>query len=250
MFVGRERELHKLENMYRSDKFECAIIYGRRRVGKTTLINEFCKGKKTIFHVGLESNAKANLESFSRAIFEYTMPDAAAYPFFRSFDEALLYVGSIVQDQRLVLVIDEYPYLAESERTFSSLLQKHIDHTFRHTRLFIILCGSSMSFMEYQVLGYQSPLYGRRTAQFKILPFTYYEASASFPGFTSEDKALSYGMTGGVPMYTDQIDPKMSMRDNLIERFFDSSAFLFEEPANLLKQECALNTLPCSSAWA
>ena len=237
MFIGRERELDRLEKMYRSDKFECAIIYGRRRVGKTTLINEFSKGKKTIFYVGLESNVNANLEGFSKAIFSYTMPEATIYPIFKSFDESFEYIATTIKDERLILVIDEYPYIAGSDKSLSSVLQKHIDYTFKNTKLFIILCGSSMSFMEYQVLGYKSPLYGRRTAQFKILPFTYYESAGFNPHYKNEDNAMVYGMTGGVPLYIEKVSSNTSIEQNIKDNFLDKNSFLFEEPSNLLKQE-------------
>lgn len=237
MFIGRESELAKLDKMYQSNVFECAIIYGRRRVGKTTLINEFCKDKKVIFYAGIESNALINLEGFSRAIFSYTMPEATIYPSFRSFEEALQHIATLSKNERLLLVIDEYPYVAEADKTISSLLQKYIDHFFKDTKLFIILCGSSMSFMEYQVLGYKSPLYGRRTAQFKILPFTYYETGKFHPEFSNEENALVFGMTGGTPLYIDKFRKNISMGQNIKENFLDKNAFLFEEPSNLLKQE-------------
>lgn len=237
VFVGRERELCKLERMYNSGNFECVIIYGRRRVGKTTLINEFCKNKKNIFYVGIESNATANLEGFSRAIFSYMMPETTAYPVFQSFEEAFQYLSTMINDERLILVIDEYPYIAAADKAISSLLQKYIDHNYKDTKLFIILCGSSMSFMEYQVLGYQSPLYGRRTGQLKILPFTYYETAKFNPTYNCEENALVYGITGGVPLYIEKINSKMSIEQNIKENFLDKNAFLFEEPSNLLKQE-------------
>ena len=171
MFIGREQELKKLNRMYRSDKLEVAVIYGRRRVGKTTLINEFCKDKRAIFFAAQESSADQNLETLSRAISETEGGESAAFATYRSFTDAFIKIAELAKTQRLIWVIDEYPYLAQAERGISSLLQNFLDHQFRETGLFLILCGSSMSFMEKQVLGYQSPLYGRRTAQFKILPF-------------------------------------------------------------------------------
>ncbi|MHB1455535.1 MAG: ATP-binding protein [Armatimonadota bacterium] len=237
MFIGRERELKKLESMYNSSEFECAIIYGRRRVGKTTLINEFCKGKPAIFFVGLESNARSNLDSFSKAIYSYSMPESSSYPIFQSFDDAFNQISTISNSKRLILVIDEFPYLAEADRSISSILQKHIDHTYKGTKVFIILCGSSMSFMENQVLGYKSPLYGRRTAQLKVMPFTYYETAKFHPNYNIEDKALIYGITGGVPLYIEKINPNETIEWNIKENLLDESSYLFEEPSNLLKQE-------------
>jgi uncharacterized protein len=237
MFIGRDKELDKLEKLYQSNHFECVVIYGRRRVGKTTLINKFCEDKASIYFAGIESSSRINLENLSSSIFALTMPELTSTPMFENYQKALDYLVETSNHQRIILVIDEYPYLASSENSISSLLQTYIDHHFNKTQLFLILCGSSMSFMENQVLGYQSPLYGRRTAQFKILPFDYYDTSLFYPELSHEDQALLYGITGGVPQYIDQFDGQKSMRQNIIDHLLDDSAYLFEEPSNLLKQE-------------
>jgi len=237
MFIGREKELESLEKLYQSRKFECAVIYGRRRVGKTTLINKFCQGKPSIYFVGIESSSKINLENFSNSLFSFTLPDSNSSPVFENFQKALDYLFEIAIKKRVIFVIDEYPYLAASENSISSLLQANIDQKFKNSQLFLILCGSSMSFMENQVLGYQSPLYGRRTAQFKIKPFDYFDSSQFFQRFSLGDQALVYGITGGVPQYLDQLDDSKSIKQNIIEKLLDDSAYLFEEPSNLLKQE-------------
>lgn len=237
MFIGRSKELSKLNRMYKSDKFEMAIIYGRRRVGKTTLINEFCKDKATVLFPAIESNAEQNLEILSGAISYVQNGKSNAEFSYKSFSDAFSRLEEISKDKRIVFVIDEYPYLAKADKSISSLLQKYIDHNFRKTKLFIILCGSSMSFMEKQVLGYQSPIYGRRTAQFKIEPFDYYDTGKWFPNYTNEEKAIMYGITGGVPLYLEEFSPDLTIKENLLENFFDRNAMLYEEPSNLLKQE-------------
>ncbi|MCG7852698.1 MAG: AAA family ATPase [Methanosarcinaceae archaeon] len=123
MFVGRTQELNKLNHMYKSDNFEFAVFYGRRRVGKTTLINEFCKDKKTIYFMGIESTEKENLKNFSQAVFQVT-EKPKELPAFDSFQNLMNYVGSVAESERLVLVIDEYPYLAQSNQAISSILQE------------------------------------------------------------------------------------------------------------------------------
>jgi hypothetical protein len=169
MFIGRQQELKELERLYNTEKFQCVIIYGRRRVGKTALINEFVKGKETVYFTGQETNSKENLEAFSHSIFALSQDFGKASPAFSSYKEALGAVFDIAEKRRVILAIDEYPYLAGSYKGISSLLQTFIDKYKETSKLFIILCGSSLSFMENQVLGYKSPLFGRRTAQFKIL---------------------------------------------------------------------------------
>lgn len=236
MFVGRKKELAKLNQLYGSGQFELAVFYGRRRVGKTTLINEFCKGKPAIYFVGVEATEKENLINFSKAIFDYFMPSVTMPPF-QSFEQLFDYLYPFVKEERIILVIDEYPYLAQSYKPISSFLQAQIDQRFKNSKLFLILCGSAMSFMENQVLGYKSPLYGRRTAQFKIQPFSYKESLLMLDGFGLEEKAIIYGVTGGVPEYLSRINNKISLRENIIELFLSPSGRLFEEPSNLLKQE-------------
>jgi len=232
MFYGRNAELKKLNDMYGSGQFEFAVIYGRRRVGKTTLIREFIKGKKSLFFAASESTASDNLLSLSRCI-----GGKSTAPVFTDYESALSAVFEKADDERLVFVVDEFPYLAESYRGISSLLQILIDHKKDASKMMLILCGSSMSFMENQVLGYQSPLYGRRTAQFKILPFTFFESLPFFSAYEPEDKAVLYGVTDGVPEYLSKIDPRKSVRENIIDLFLTPSGHFFEEPANLIKQE-------------
>jgi uncharacterized protein len=175
MFYCREEELQTMNRRYDKGRFEYIVIYGRRRVGKTALINEFCKDKPTVYFSALNASSKENLEALSKAIYICKNPDAVKVPVYRSFEDALDEITSMAQEQRLVFVIDEYPYLAKAESSISSRLQHIIDHQWQDGQLYLILCGSSMSFMEYQVLGYESPLYGRRTAQFKIQALTYRE---------------------------------------------------------------------------
>ncbi len=231
-FYGRGAELGKLEEMYRSGTFEFAVIYGRRRVGKTSLIREFVKGRRALFFTANESTAADNLLSLSRCI-----GGKNAAPVFGDYDSALSAVFEDAAAERLVFVIDEFPYLAESYRGVSSLLQVMIDCRRETSKLMLILCGSSMSFMENQVLGAKSPLYGRRTAQFKLRPFTFFEALPFLTAFSPADKAALYGMTGGVPEYLDKINAKKSVRGNAVDAFFTTSGYFFEEPSNLIKQE-------------
>jgi AAA+ ATPase superfamily predicted ATPase len=237
MFIGRETELKKLNELYAGDKFEFAIIYGRRRVGKTTLIREFIKDKRSVYFAAREADGNVNLKGFSGDVYSATARGLAGNAVFSDWEKAFDYIYQISKDDRIVLAIDEYPFLAGGWRPISSVLQAHIDARFKESRLFLILCGSSMSFMENQVLGYKSPLYGRRTAQFKITPFGFFEALPFLEPFSAEDKAVLYGVTGGIPEYLNKLDAAKSVRENIINLFLSPSGPLFEEPSNLLKQE-------------
>lgn len=232
MFLGRQTELEKLNEMYGSGRFEFAVIYGRRRVGKTTLIREFIKDKKAIFYAASESTAQDNLISLSRCI-----GGSKNAPLFTDYETALAAIFEKADSQRLVFVIDEFPYLAGAYRGISSLLQIMIDHNKDTSKMMLILCGSSMSFMENQVLGYQSPLYGRRTAQFKVLPFNFFESLPFFESYDAIDKAILYGITGGIPEYLLKINAQKTVKENIIDLFLTPSGHFFEEPSNLIKQE-------------
>jgi len=236
MFIGRKSELSSLNDSYNKDSFQFPVIYGRRRVGKTTLINEFSKGKKSVYFVAIQSTAKENLDILSAQILSVLAPEAPRNPF-PSLRDAIEYVFERAKTERIIFTIDEYPYLANSDHAVSSILQAAIDKYQAGSKLFLILCGSSMSFMEKQVLGYESPLYGRRTAQYKLLAFDYFESAQMLQGFNNEDKITLYSITGGIPEYLSRIDNKLSLEENIYDLFFMPSGRLFEEPGNLLKQE-------------
>ena len=237
MFYCREEELRTMNNRYKKGHFECVVIYGRRRVGKTALINEFCKGKPTVYFSALNASSQENLEALSKAIYTCQNPDSTSTPTYRSYEDALEAITEMAMEKRLVFVIDEYPYLAKAEKSISSRLQHIIDHSWQDSRIYLILCGSSMSFMEYQVLGYESPLYGRRTAQFKIQALTYREITEFHPELKAADQALLYGVTGGIPHYINKLDVESNLDEALLDNLFSTSSYLFEEPENLLKQE-------------
>ncbi len=237
MFYCRNNELNKLNKRYEAGKFECVIIYGRRRVGKTSLISEFCKDKPTVFFSALNASSQENLAALSRALFEFKHPEAADAPVYESYDGVFREITALSEKERLIFVIDEYPYLAKAEKSVSSRLQHIIDHFWQKGKLFLILCGSSMSFMEHQVLGYESPLYGRRTAQLKIMPLSYRDIKEFNPALSPVRQSLIYGITGGIPLYINKLNVKDDIDEALIENFFDPSSYLFEEPQNLLKQE-------------
>lgn len=237
MFFGRSEELESMNKRYNKNRFECVIIYGRRRVGKTSLIREFCKDKKDIYFSAIRGTAQDNLEELSKAIYMYKEPENPQAPIYASFADAFDEITNIVKKEQVVFVIDEYPYLAEADGSVSSRLQHIIDHVWQDSNLYLILCGSSMSFMENQVLGYESPLYGRRTAQYKIQAMNYREITVFNPELDAGDQALVYGITGGIPHYINKLDVVNDVDEAIIENIFDSSAYLFEEPENLLKQE-------------
>ena len=186
--------------------------------------------------MGVESNAKQNLENLSKNIMDFAS-DIEADTSFSSFQAALEYVFKLSQKERIVLAIDEYPYVARSSKSLASTLQLLIDKYKDTSKLMLILCGSSMSYMEDRVLAYKAPLYGRRTVQIKLLPFDFEETCKYFKNMSDENKALIYGIAGGTPQYLLQMDDGLSIEDNIKNTYLNPSSFLYEEPINLLKQE-------------
>ncbi|WP_455087594.1 ATP-binding protein [Parvimonas micra] len=235
-FIGRKYELKELNLEYKNEKFALSVIYGRRRVGKTYLIQEFIKDKEGYYFVATESNELINLSLISKAIYK-ACGNLDGLSDFNNFESALRYLFQYSIDNRIIFVIDEFPYLAESSPYISSLIQNLIDEYREKSKLFLILCGSSMSFMEEQVLGYKSPLYGRRTSQFKINAFNYLESGEFVSSYSDKEKSIVFGLTNGVAEYLTFFDENLTLKENIINIFLKPNGRLYEEPLNLLKQE-------------
>lgn len=235
MFIGRENELRELEQKYSSGRFEFAALYGRRGVGKTRLLTEFAKDKECIFFSAMRHAGRDwGLKQLSKCI---AGADTDDFPVFPSFQSAFHCIAEMARDRRLVFVIDEFPYLEDKDGFFSSLLQNTIDREFKQTQLFLIISGSAVSFMEERVLGYNNPLYGRCATIIRLQNFDYFDTARWFPHYSPCEKAILYGVTGGIPYYLEQFSPDLSLKDNLRLNFFNSNSILFSEVENLLKEE-------------
>ena len=244
MFIGRERELQSLETVYAKEGFGMTVIYGRRRVGKSTLITEFIKEKKAIFYTATKVGADRNLELFAKQVLDVVDPDYSGVAF-SSLENVLdiLTKRTSVSDGKLILVIDELPYWAEKDDALLSILQKYIDTQWLDKNLMLILCGSALSFMKKKVLSEKSPVFGRRDSQIKLEAFNYRDSALFVPNYSPEDKAVCYGVTGGVAKYLAMIDSTKSLDDNIKRLFFNTDGYLFDETKNLLTQEFADVTL-------
>ncbi len=262
-FCGRNYELETLNSAYQSVGFEFTVIYGRRRIGKTALIAEYIKDKPSIYYMATETDGMKNLQGLSREINRFLGREMmASYRLYedafrdiveiskRHYDiGALLTSGELtgnlsynivaesMSENKLVFVIDEYPYLAENYPEISSIIQKFCDHDWKNANIHFILCGSAMSFMENQVLGVKSPLYGRRTSQIKLRAFRYQESADYLHGMDKFDVAVLHAITGGVVEYLSYVDKRLELGQNICHLFLKTNGRLFEEPSNLLKQE-------------
>lgn len=240
-FIARQTELAELNEMYESNEFEMAVIYGRKRVGKTALIQKFIENKPAIYVQGIEATRKLNLHYLSDAVLDFENPKRLDKNFeFSDFREVFNRVEDIANQrkEKIIFALDEFPYFAESAPEISSLLQFAIDHVFKkYNNIMLILCGSSMSFMEHQVLGHKSPLYGRKTGQFKIRPFNIFDTKKMLPTVSNNDLLAYYGITGGVPQYISFIKQDLSVEENINRLFLQNNASLQDEPNVLLQEE-------------
>ena len=236
MFIGRERELASLKEFYDKDGIGMTVIYGRRRIGKSTLIAEFVKDKKTIFYTATKVGKTRNLELFSRQVVDLFMPGMENISF-GTLEAVFDFIDKNIGDEKIVLVIDELPYWAEKDEALLSVLQKYIDTVWNDKNLKIILCGSALSFMEKKVLSEKSPLFGRHNSQIKLEAFNYLDAAKFVPNYSNEDKAICYGITGGVAKYLSMIDSNKSIDENIVRLFFRTDGYLYDETRNLLTQK-------------
>ena len=232
--LGRKEELNHLNELYNSDCFEYLVMYGRRRVGKTTILQEFAEHSNAIFFPAREKNDALNLEDFSKVIQYHFNNNFIAS--FKSWEDAFNYIGEKATE-KIAVIIDEFPYIIDENPSVKSILQHVIDHNWKKKNIFLILSGSSVSVMESDVMGRKSPLHDRQTSTLEIKPFDYLESSAFFPGYSNEDKLLAYGILGGIPRYLEAFDPNLSIEKNIANKIIRNGAYLYEEPDNLLKAE-------------
>lgn len=236
MFFGRSDELSVMEEALCSEKFEFLVLYGRRRIGKTYLLKAFAKKHKALFFSAQEKNDTLNLVDFSRAVQEYF--GGEFFSPFSDWEAAFRYVNSKCSNrEKLVLIIDEFPFIAMENPSIKSILQHTIDHFWKEKNIFLILCGSSVSFMEDEVLAHKSPLYGRSTVHIELKGFDYFESSEFFPEYNAVEKLIAYGILGGVPSYLDSFDGNKSLEKNIASKILREGSFLKDEPIFLLRQE-------------
>ncbi len=240
-FVDRERELAALEQLWIEAEREAqlVVVYGRRRIGKTALLRRFTQGKPTVFWTAERTSAARLLGGLSRALWRYAHPDLPpeADFTFASWEQALQYAAQLARKQRLALIIDEFPYAAEAVPALPSLLQRLWDETLARTHLFLVLCGSSISMMEQQVLGYRAPLYGRRTGQLLLRPLTFADARRFFPAYSPVQQVTAWAILGGMPAYLRQFSDRRPIMVNIRERILEPSSFLYYEPRFLVYAE-------------
>ena len=238
MFINREHELNHLDEESQKNRPAFIVIYGRRRIGKTTLIEEFGKDKHDfIYYLADQQTTTQQIDSFKQQIYEYTHDDFLIKTQFDNWDQFFSYLSkTLPQEKRLVLAIDEIIYLIKSNPAFPSILQKYWDTFFSKTRICLIVCGSLVGMMLRDVLNYDSPLYGRRTSQIHLKPFDFKDASLFLREFSIEDRVLLYSITGGVAKYLLLIE-EPNVREFIRKKIIAKEGFFYHESIFLLSQE-------------
>jgi uncharacterized protein len=237
MFVGRDREIAFLEELHGSGKPELFVLYGRRRVGKTELLQQFCQSRRAVYFLAAQVRAKDNLAAFGRALAE-GLDDALAQSVeFPDWTAALAFAAERAGGERLVLVLDEFPYLCEASKGLPSEVQRFWDTRGKKSPLMLVLCGSQVSFMEREVLGERSPLFGRRTAQRRLEALEPRETLAFFPRWSVRDRLLAYAILGGMPAYLQRFDDRRPLLENVLRETLRPEGYLFDEVQFLLRAE-------------
>lgn len=239
-FIGRDRELSVLEELADSGRPEFFVLYGRRRVGKTELLQRFCQRRRAVYFLAAQVRDKDNLAAFRRTLREALDDPLLDGVEFADWSAALGYAAQRAREERLVVVLDEFPYLCEANPGVPSLLQRFWDTQGKHGQLMLVLCGSQVSFMEREVLAERSPLFGRRTAQRRLEPLAPSSALQFFADWSLTERVQAYGILGGMPAYLQRFDTDLDLEKNLQREVLRPEGYLFDEVAFLLRTE--LNT--------
>ncbi len=238
MFIGREAELKFLEDKYQEGRGQLIVLYGRRRVGKTETLREFCKGKPHVFYSCTQSTDKVQLVKFSQLMLKEDIPARDYITEFADWEKAFHAILDLPYgDSKKLIVIDEFPYMCKGNDSIPSILQNLWDSELKDANVMVILCGSAMSFIEKELLAEKNPLYGRATGIYKMEAMGFYDAARFFPDYSPRDKVLTYAVLGGIPHYLNQFDPKKSLGENIKRNILTKGSVLYSEVDFLLHQE-------------
>ena len=236
-FVDRQQEMETLQSEYAREGSALVILYGRRRVGKTTLIAEFIKDKNALFFLASEESEVQNRSAFKEKVAEFTDSDLLRNADIKSWDVLFRSIMDTPFESKPVIVLDEFQYLGKANPAFPSIFQRIWEEVLKDHSVMVILCGSLISMMESQTLSYGSPLYGRRTAQIRMkqIPFGYYHEF--FPGKSRRELIEMYAVTGGVPKYIELFSESRDIYSAVPKCVLNRSGYLYDEPYFLLQQE-------------
>ncbi len=236
-FIDRESEMETLQSEYDRKGSSLVIMYGRRRVGKTTLISQFIKDKKALFFLASEESEAQNRNAFKDKSADFIENELLKNADIKNWEIIFKAITDTSFNSKPVIVIDEFQYIGKSNPAFPSIFQRIWEETLKDKSIMVILCGSLISMMESQTLSYNSPLYGRRTAQIRLkqIPFRYYREF--FPGKNRRELIEMYSVTGGVPKYIELFSESDDIYKSIQNCILNRSGYLYDEPHFLLQQE-------------
>lgn len=234
-FIGRKDFLNKLKKQVDIDEMSFSLIYGRRRVGKSELVKETlrCANEKSIYFECKQVAEESNVASLSAIVSDVMGLPKLGYT---DIESLLDYIFKLAVNEKLILVLDEYPYLRESVKGLDSILQSLVDRYRESSKLKVIILGSYVEIMR-SLLEHSNPLYGRVDLTIDLKQMDYYESALFYPEFSPEDKVRIYSVFGGIPYYNRLIDDKKSVRDNMIDLIASSGARLENEVSMYLSAE-------------
>jgi len=235
-FINREGELKALEERWQSGKPELFIVYGKRRVGKTELIKQFINGKRAIYFLADKRTMDGQLWELARLVGEAFADPLISRQGFGDWLDVFAYLKRNITE-RITVVVDEYPYLAKVDRATSSLFQKGWDEYLAKSNIVLVLMGSSIAMMESEALAARTPLFGRRTGQLLLQPLTFLQSRQFFPNASFLEMLETFTVTGGMPAYLAQIQPRLSLKENIIRGILPTTEFLHNEVEFVLKEE-------------
>lgn len=238
MFIGREAELRFLEDKYSAEKGQLIVLYGRRRVGKTETLREFCKGKPHVFFSCTQTTDRVQLAKFSRQMLREKIPASQYIAEFSDWENAFHSIAELPYgENKKLVVIDEFPYMCKGNSSIPSILQNLWDTELKDRNVMLILCGSAMSFMEKDLLAEKNPLYGRATGIYKMKEMGFYDAVKFFPDYSARDKVIAYSVLGGIPHYLNQFHKDLPLAENIKKNILTKGSILYSETDFLLHQE-------------
>ncbi len=233
-FVDRQRELWELNQLLASKRGQFVVTYGRRRVGKTTLLLHWTRqgNTKTIYWMARREPAAALRQSLARAIWQWAYPDEPLVepPIFTTWEQLFAQLGRMVADQQVIMIFDEFSYAVEADSSLPSHVQAAWDHIFKEKMATLVLAGSHIGMM-VDLLNYDAPLYGRTTAQFHVEPLPFAVLAEFFPAYSAAERVATYAVIGGIPAYLERFDGTHSLSANIRHHLFQRTGMFRSEPA-------------------
>lgn len=237
MFANRYKELLLLNDEYLAKKFSFTVLYGRRRVGKTTLLKEFIKQKPSIYFLVTLENFNIVLQRLQNIVADFLQDSFLKNLELKDIKQLFEYLSKKDFEEKLIIIIDEFQYFTKLDDSIPSQFQYIIDEILKNKNIHLILCGSIISMMYEQTLSYNSPLYGRRTSAIKLEAIEFNYLKEFFPNKSNEEMIELYSILYGVPKYLEMFTDSGDILKNIEKNILNPSGYLYNEPQFILQNE-------------